>query len=141
MFFDNKRVSKFSLAQIATKANGTKFYFPDQPQLRGKKIQKISCYFYGLYLRNPDNIQLVQSTALRDGFFIGYVNGREDIKIPLYHLVTQTGLSGDTFYTNNGYIPLFELPIVWEKSYVLIPNGYTLTAAQEVFMFGVFYQD
>jgi hypothetical protein len=141
MLFDNKRLSKFAWAQIQINATGTKFYFPDQPNLRGKRIQKITAYFYGLYLRNPDNIQLVQSGALRDGFFIGYVNGREDIKIPLYHLVTQTGLSADTFYTNNGYIPLFELPIVWEKSYVLIPNSYALTAPQEVFMFGVFYQD
>jgi hypothetical protein len=141
MLFDNKRLSKFALAQIQINATGTKFYFPDQPNLRGKKIQKITAYFYGLYLKNPDNIALVQSQALRDGFLIAYVNGREDIKIPLYHLVTQTGLSGDTFYTNNGYIPLFELPIVWEKSYVLVPNSYALTAAQEVFMFGVFYQD
>jgi len=141
MFYDNKRVSKFSLAQIAINATGSKFYFPDQPQLRGKKIQKISCYFTELYQKSPDNIQLIQGVAINEGFLILYVNGRDDIKMPLFHLVTQTSTNPGTFYTNNGYIPLFDLPIVWEKSYVLIPNSYALTAPQEAFMFGVFYAD
>lgn len=142
MFFDNKRVSKFSLAQIAFNAAGTKFYFPDQPQLRGKKIQKVTCYFDTLYAKNPDNIALITSVAMNEGFLVLYVDGRDDIKIPLFNLVTQAQPnSANSFFTNNGYIPMFDLPIVWEKSYVLVPTTYTPTAAQETFMFGVFYQD
>ena len=142
MFFDSKRVSKFSLAQIAINSPGTKFYFPDQPQLRGKKMQKIVCYFDALYPKNPDNITVIDQNAMLNGFLILYVNGRDDIKIPLYHLVTQTqpGIAG-SFFTNNGYIPLADLPIVWEKSYVLVPSIYTPVAPQETFMFGVFYAD
>jgi|688.fasta_scaffold137772_1 hypothetical protein len=142
MFFDSKRVSKFSLAQIAINSPGTKFYFPDQPQLRGKKMQKIVCYFDVLYPKNPDNITVIDQNAMLNGFLILYVNGRDDIKMPLYHLVTQTqpGIGG-SFFTNNGYIPLSDLPIVWEKSYVLVPSIYTPVAPQETFMFGVFYAD
>jgi len=44
MYFDNKRVSKFSLVSININAAGNKWYFPDQPQLRGKKIEKIVAY-------------------------------------------------------------------------------------------------
>lgn len=142
MLFDNKRVQKFSLAQIALNAAGTKFYFPDQPQLRKKKIQKVTCYFDLLYAKNPDNIPLINQNAMTDGFLVLYVNGRDDIKIPLFNLVTQTqpGSAG-SFFTNNGYIPLFDLPIVWEKSYVIVPSIYTPTFPQETFMFGVFYAD
>jgi hypothetical protein len=125
---------------VAT-GTGTKFYFPDQPQLRGKKIEKVSAYFNGLYPVNPDNVNVINANALYNGFLILYVNNREDIKIPLYHLVTQTAsASSDTYFSNNGYIPFNELPIVWEKSYVLVPSGYT-SATQEAFMFGVFYKD
>lgn len=142
MLFDNKRVSKFSLAPITVNAPGTKFYFPDQPQLRGKKIQKVVCYFDTLYAKSPDNIALITQAAMNDGFLILYVNGRDDIKMPLYHLVTQTQpATAGSFFTNNGYIPLFDLPIIWEKSYVLVPSIYTPTTAQEVFLFGVFYAD
>lgn len=141
MLYDSKRLNKFSLAQIAFNAAGTKFYFPDQPQLRGKRIQKISAYNYNLMLRNPDGIPPVQVSAFTNSFLILYVNGREDIKIPLYNLTTQTGVNPGTFYTNNGYIPLFDLPIVWEKSYVLCPTTYTPTAPQEAWVFGVFFQD
>jgi hypothetical protein len=141
MFYDSKRLSKFALAQIAINAAGTKFYFPDQPNLRGKKIQKISAYHKNIYPATPDNITLVDVTVFYNAFLVLYVNGREDLKIPLFHLTTQTSTNSDVYYTNNGYIPLFELPIVWEKSYILVPTGYTPSVAQEAYMFGVFYQD
>jgi hypothetical protein len=141
MLFDNKRLTKFALASISINSAGSKFYFPDQPNLRGKKIQKIAAYHRAIYPRTPDNIPLVQATAFQNSFLIAYVSGREDLKIPLYHLTTQTNLNGNTFFTNNGYIPLFELPIVWEKSYILCSIGYTPVDPQEAWQFGVFYQD
>lgn len=141
MLYDSKKVSKYALAQIPINSNSTKYTFPDQPQLRGKKIQKIVCYYDVLCPKSPDNIALVKPGALIEGFLVLYVDEREDIKIPLYHLVTQTNITETAYYTNNGYIPLNDLKIVWEKSYVLCPAGYTLTAAQEVFVFGVFYAD
>lgn len=145
MFFDNKRVSNFSLVTISITAAGTKWYFPDQPQLRGKKIQKISVYGDLLLTKSPDNVTIVTQSVLSKAFLIAYVNGREDIKIPLIHLSSNTGnmtVGGPAIMQNtNGYIPLYELPIVWEKSYIQAPTTYTPTAAQEVFMLGVFYQD
>jgi len=141
MLYDNKKVSKFCLAQIPINQNGTRFNFPDQPQLRGKRVQYVTAYFNNLYPLNPDGIALVQSSAILEGFLILYVNGRDDIKMPLYHLVTQSNAMSQSYFTNNGYLPIANLPIVWEKSYVLVPNGYSLTALQEVFMFGVFYAD
>lgn len=140
MLYDSKRLSKFSLAQIPINAAGTKFYFPDQPNLRGKKIQKITAYHNNLYPKTPDGINIVDVTSFYIGFLVLYVNGREDLKIPLYHLTTQTSTFSDVYFTNNGYIPLFDLPIVWEKSYILCPTTYTPTG-QEAWQFGVFYQD
>jgi hypothetical protein len=141
MLFNNKRLTKFALVSITFNATGTKFYFPDQPNLRGKKIQKITAYHRAIYPKTPDNVTLVQATAFQNSFFVAYVNGEDAVKMPLYHLTTQTNLNGNTFYTNNGYIPLFDLPVVWEKSYILSSTGYTPNVAQEAWQLGVFYQD
>jgi hypothetical protein len=142
MFYDSKRVSKFSLVSISVTAVGNKWYFPDQPQLRGKKIQKIVAYDDRIMPFSPDNVPLIQGGSFADIFLILYVNDREDIKMPCSHLFTQTSaISASAVQNNNGYIPLFDLPIVWEKSYVNAPGSYTPLTSQEVFMFGVFYQD
>jgi len=142
MYYDSKRVSKFSLVSISVTAVGNKWYFPDQPQLRGKKIQKIVAYDDRLIPFSPDNVPLIQGGSFADIFLVLYVNDREDIKMPCSHLFTQTSaISASAVQNNNGYIPLFDLPIVWEKSYVNAPGSYTPLNPQEVFMFGVFYAD
>jgi hypothetical protein len=141
MYFDNKRVSKFSLVSINITAAGNKWYFPDQPQLRGKKIEKIVAYDDRLMPFSPDNIPLVTG-VLSQLFLILYVNDREAIKMPCVHLVTQTSNINPAFvYNNNGYIPVADLPVIWEKSYINAPATYTPVSPQEVFMFGVFYAD
>jgi hypothetical protein len=57
-------------------------------------------------------------------------------------LLTQTsGTSAAATQNVNGYVPLNDLPIIWEKSYVNAPGTYTPFAPQEVFLFGVFYAD
>jgi hypothetical protein len=140
MFYDNKRVENFSLVTIPITAAGTNFIFPDQPQLRGKKIQKIVVYFNDQYPKSPDNISLVDSSAMDRCFLILYVNEREDLKIPLSNLITTSTITGLAQVNNNGYIPLADLNIMWSKSYVKAPTTYTPTGT-EVFQFGVFYKD
>ena len=142
MFYDSKRVSKFTLVSISVTAPASKLYFPDQPQLKGKKIQKIVAYDDRLIPFSPDNIPLIQGGSLGDVFLILYVNDREQIKMPCSHLLTQTSaLNASAVQNNNGYIPIYDLPIIWEKSYVNAPGSYTPLNPQEVFLFGVFYQD
>lgn len=142
MFYDSKRVANFSLVSINVTAAGNKWYFPDQPQLRGKKIQKIVAYDDRVLPFSPDNIPTTAAGALVDIFLVLYVNNREDIKMPCGHLLTQTsGTSAAATQNVNGYVPLNDLPIIWEKSYVNAPATYTPFAPQEVFLFGVFYAD
>jgi hypothetical protein len=142
MFYDSKRVANFSLVSINVTAVGNRWYFPDQPQLRGKKIQKIVAYDDRVVPFSPDNIPVTAAGSLVDIFLVLYVNDREDIKMPGAHLLTQTsGISAAATQNVNGYVPLNDLPIIWEKSYVNAPGTYTPFAPQEVFLFGVFYAD
>jgi hypothetical protein len=142
MFYDSKRVANFSLVSINVTAVGNKWYFPDQPQLRGKKIQKIVVYDDRVVPFSPDNIPTTAAGGLVDIFLVLYVNNREDIKMPCCHLLTQTsGTSAAATQNVNGYVPLNDLPVIWEKSYVNAPASYTPFAPQEVFLFGVFYAD
>lgn len=141
MFYDNKRVENFSLVTIPINAAGTNFTFPDQPNLRGKKVQKIAAYMADQYPTSPENIPLVDVNAMERCFLVLYVNEREDIKIPLSHLFTTSSTTGLAWVNNNGYIPLADLNIMWSKSYIKAPTTYTPTNPQEVFMLGVFYKD
>lgn len=146
MLYDSKRVDKFCLVTIQITVTGNKWYFPDQPQLRGKKIQRIVYYDAAIVPKSPDNVPTIIPGAFKDQFLILYVNNRDDFKMPLSNLFTLNTVpalaaGAICVVNNNGYTPLNNLPIVWEKSYVNAPLSYTPTTAQEVFMFGVFYTD
>jgi hypothetical protein len=141
MFFDTKAVSYFTLVQINTAAGAatTNYQFPDQPELRGRKIQKIVAYNDQQVPSTPNNIPVVTLANLSESYLVLYVNEREDIKMSLTHLVSSTSSTGATFATNNGYLPLNDLNIIWSKSYVKVPSGNLITGGAS-FIFGVFYR-
>lgn len=141
MFFDNKRISNFSLVEIPVQTAGTylNFNFPDQPQLRGKKVEKIAFYGEAQLNFSPNGGAAVTNANLQKCWLVLYINGREDIKIPVISLINITSNTAGTFVNNNGYIPLNDVNIIWEKSYVKAPIGATVPANTS-FMFGVFYK-
>jgi hypothetical protein len=142
MIYDSKPVSNFKLLQVLTtnNSNSTNYQFPDQPELRDRKVEKISMYNTSLIGTTPNNITPVSQTITTQCFLVLYVNEREDIKIPLSSLVNTIGLAGGALYSSvNGYIPLDDIKIVWSKSYIKNPKGTVITGNQG-FIFGVFYK-
>lgn len=141
MFFDNKRVVNYSLVSLPVQSAGTytNFNFPDQPQLRGKKVERVTAYSGEAIPRTPDGGVVAQSGDISQCFLVLYIDGREDIKIALPHLCTLSSVTGGTVVNYNSYIPLNDVNIIWEKSYVKAPNGLTLVA-NSAFLFGVFYK-
>jgi hypothetical protein len=141
MFFDNKRISNFSLVELPVQTAGTylNFNFPDQPQLRGRKVERITFYGEAQCGFSPNGNAAITNTVLSRAFLVLYVNDREDIKMPIGSLINITSNTAGTFVNNNGYIPLNDLQVIWEKSYVKAPQGATVVANSS-WMFGVFYK-
>ena len=141
MFYDNKRVSNYSLVSIPVQSAGTylNFNFPDQPQLRGRKVERITSYSGEAIPRSPDGGVVATSGEISQCYLVLYIDGREDIKISLSNICTLSSVTGGTVININSYIPLNDVNIIWEKSYVKAPGGLTLVA-NSAFIFGVFYK-
>jgi hypothetical protein len=141
MFYDNKRVSNYSLVSIPVATAGTylNFNFPDQPQLRGRKVERIVNYNQSQVPTSPDGQAVIPAASVQQCYLVLYINGREDIKISLVHLSTLASNTGAVLINNNGYIPLQDVNIIWEKSYVKAPRGIAV-AANSAICFGVFYK-
>lgn len=141
MYYDNKRVSNYSLVSIPVGTAGTylNFNFPDQPQLRGRKVERIVSYNSAQLPTSPDGQALIPPADLQHCYLVLYIDGREDIKISLPHLSTISSVSGASVVNVNGYVPLQDVNIIWEKSYVKAPRGIAV-AANSAFCFGVFYK-
>jgi hypothetical protein len=142
MIYDNNPVSNFKLVQVLTtnNSNSTNYQFPDQPELRDRKIEKISFFDLSLIGTTPNNVIPVTQAISKECFLVLYVNEREDIKIPLTTLISSIGNAGAALYSSvNGYIPLNDIKIVWSKSYIKNPKGTAITGNRG-FIFGVFYK-
>jgi hypothetical protein len=141
MFYDSKRIKNYSFVTLPVQSAGTysQFNFPDQPQLRGKKVDKINFYSAAQVPYSPDGGTGITTNTLINSWLVLYIGDREDIKIPLLSLINITSATAGTVVNNNGYIPLQDLSIVWEKSYIRCPNSVIVTA-NTAFMFGVFYK-
>lgn len=141
MFFDNKRISNYCLVELPVQTAGTylNFNFPDQPQLRGRKIERIAFYGEAQCGFSPNGGVAITNAIISRSFLVLYVGDREDIKMPISSLINITSNTAGTVVNNNGYIPLQDLAVVWEKSYVKAPQGATVVANSS-WMFGVFYK-
>lgn len=139
MIYNTKALERFENVTVPTGTGGTQFNFPDQPNLRGVPVHAISVY-WSMFL-TPDGAQLPDISIIKQSFLVLYVKNDEYIRIPLSHLITNyaSGNSTSSIPVNsNGYIPMGGLHVIWSKSYVKVPAGYTPTDTRS-FMFGVFY--
>lgn len=142
MFFDSKPIKNYALVQVPTLSGtgGSFFTIPDQPELRGRQVEKIVAYNNEMVSATPSGQNVVTVANVNAAYLVLYVNEREDIKISLVHLISSNNASGTIYGSNNGYIPFANLNIVWSKSYVKVPNGTIVPAANQAFLFGVFYK-
>jgi hypothetical protein len=142
MIFDNKRITNYSLVSIPVPAAGaySNFNFPDQPQLRGRKIEKISLYTAAQIAVSPDGMNVTTGVICEQCWLVLYINGREDIKLPLLSLINLTSNSVSAYVNANGYIPLNDVQIIWEKSYIKAPGTVGFLTGNNAFIMGVFYK-
>ncbi len=149
MNINTNTITRFELVNLNAPAGSTvqRYYFPDQPNLRDKKTFAISAYYTNIMQYALDNTELVTELDFRHSFLVLYCinadnpNGVEAIKLPCVKLNSldydRTG--GFYIYNVNGYIPLNDIKIIWEKSYIQMSVPPT-NAAAFAWQFGVFYK-
>lgn len=143
MLVSQTPISNFQLVNIIVPSTGTKYFFPDLPNLRNAYVSKISSYNYTYMERDQNNILLysLPQTAL----FITLVRGNDEVyqRIPLQLLNSiwwhpAAGLS--TVPTNAGLDFDFQ-QFNFSKSYV---EYSTAIGAQPLpgqsICFGIFYK-
>ena len=146
MLATTKNSRYYQSVSVIVPANSTapgSFYFPDLPNLRNKKIEKISVYNYATVPHTPDNILVTSVGQNIDSYLVLYVNEREYIKMPLSHLqnITTSSTGSRTFLTVDGYAPLNNLDVIWSKSYVKwVNSGTTSPGTPSAYFFGIWYK-
>lgn len=140
-----KIIQRYELVNIDVNANetNTRFYFPDQPQLRGRKIWQITAYNNTQMFVSPDNVNLAGIDDIKNAFLI-LVNsiGREVVRVPLVSLVNivYNSVNNSALLINhNANMPLDDITIVWEKSYIQLATA-AITQTAFTYQFGVFYK-
>jgi hypothetical protein len=149
MNINTNTISRFELVNLNAPAASTvqRYYFPDQPNLRDKKTFAISAYYNNTMQYALDNTALVNEFDFRYSFLVLYCvnsdnpNGVEAIKLPCSKLnsINYDRLVASYLVNVNGYTPLNDIQIIWEKSYIQMSVPPT-NAAAFAWQFGVFYK-
>lgn len=137
-------IAKYDTISINIPANNTatKIPFPDQPQLRGKKIVGIELPYIDYDLNGATCINTVAETY-NDAYVTLYYENIEAIyRLPLIELVYIFGSGSNRNF--DGLYNLNNKDIVWTKSYITLPSpvnfptnpNYTIN---KVLCFGVYY--
>lgn len=140
-----KIIQRFELVNININAAETltRFYFPDQPQLRGRKIWQITAYNFSQMAVSPDNVELARIDDIRNAFLVLVdITGREIIRVPmvaLTNIIYNRQGALDLIVNQNANLPLNDVTIVWEKSYIQLAAS-PITQTAFTYQFGVFYK-
>lgn len=113
-----------------------RFYFPDDDNLRGKKVIQLFSYQNSTLSTTPSGRTTVPDTVFFNSFLVFRIRGRDAInKIPLQTL-------RQSFQKEDNRIDLDHLLIDWPNSYVEVApsSDITLTANQSFFL-NVVYHD
>jgi hypothetical protein len=129
--------TKFQVVEIPVNTAGTKFFFPDQPQLRYAKIQKIELYTIAFITASPLTYGTMAAIADMQKCFLTLY--REDVQIvqnrPI--LAYNPFVASTNPYTNQ-LDGIADQSISWTKSFILFSAA---PAGTSVVPFGIHYID
>jgi hypothetical protein len=144
------KVNRFENVEVLIpyQSTSSRFYFPDQPQLRFVSLLNMVSYSnnnYGPSLLSNNPVCTPTLDCQFKAYLVLYANEKESInRIPLVELATNNLYQGATgsFFR----IAFTGQQVIWPKSYILFPSPLDWTAlanegitSQFVFPFGVYY--
>lgn len=139
-----RSISNYELIEclIPQASTGTRFYFPDEPQLRFASMKGLEVYTPGVVSNSPlSGNALLAIADMQKTFLVLYYNDKEAVnRIPILALNRVASNSG----TGNPYVfglNQFDNPrVIWSKSYLVTPTAYTtISSANFSVVFGVHY--
>ena len=138
------KVQNFDLVElVVTQAStATKFFFPDQPNLRFVSLLNLVCYTPSVVTTSVLSGNALLATAnLQKTFLTLYYNDKEAVsKIPILELnrIASNSASADPYAF--AITPFAGQQIIWSKSYIQTPTAYTgISSANFSVLLGVYY--
>ena len=137
------KVQNYEFLEIVIPASstGTRFYAPDQPQLRFTSLLNLVCYTTdtisnSILSGNP----LLSIANLQKTFLVLYYNDKESVsKIPVLELNRVVSNAATAAYSFD-ITPFAGQQIIWAKSYIQTPTAYgSISASNFSVCFGVYY--
>jgi len=126
---------------IPQSSTGTKFFAPDQPQLRFTSLLNLVCYTTDTISNSILSGNALLSIAnLQKTFLVLYYNDKESVsKIPVLEL-NRVASNAATAAFSYDITPFAGQQIIWSKSYIQTPTAYaSISAANFSVCFGVYY--
>ena len=137
------KVQNYEFLEIVIPASstGTRFYAPDQPQLRFTSLLNLVCYTTdtisnSILSGNP----LLSIANLQKTFLVLYYNDKESVnRIPVLELNRVVSNAATAAYSFD-ITPFAGQQIIWAKSYIQTPTAYgSISASNFSVCFGVYY--
>ena len=137
------KVQNYEIIEVPIQASstGTKFYVPDQPQLRFVSLLNLTCYTTDTISVSPlSGNPLLSLANLKQTFLVLYYNDKESVKylpvLELNRVVSNTATAAFIF----DITPFSGQQIIWAKSYIQTPTAYSsISASNFSVCFGVYY--
>jgi len=137
------KVQNYEFLEIVIPASstGTRFYAPDQPQLRFTSLLNLVCYTTdtisnSILSGNP----LLSIANLQKTFLVLYYNDKESVnRIPVLELNRVVSNAATAAFSFD-ITPFAGQQIIWAKSYIQTPVAYSsISASNFSVCFGVYY--
>ena len=137
------KVQQYEFIEVVVpqSSTGTRFYFPDQPQLRFVSMLNLVCYTSdtitnSILSGNP----LLTIANMKNTYLVLYYNDKESVsKIPVLEL-NRVATNSATGAFSFDITPFAGQQIIWAKSYIQTPVAYSsITASNFSVCFGVYY--
>ena len=137
------KVQNYEFLEIVIPASstGTRFYAPDQPQLRFTSLLNLVCYTTdtisnSVLSGNP----LLSIANLQKTFLVLYYNDKESVnRIPVLELNRVVSNAATAAFSFD-ITPFAGQQIIWAKSYIQTPVAYSsISASNFSVCFGVYY--
>ena len=127
---------------IPQSSTATRFYFPDQPQLRFVSLLNLVCYTAASCSASILSGNSILSTAnLQRTFLVLYYNDKESVnRIPILELnrVASNSTTADPYAF--AITPFAGQQVIWSKSYIQTTSAYSsISASNFSVCLGVYY--